>query len=125
MLCACLPVLLHPRPPVLCACLLPRPPVHACPCRVHVNERVQAARSSLLACLTWQVLQPPHGVVYVAAKSYYFGVGGGIKTFCSTVKADGIFEVTSVAKVEAEGGSGTVREIVEMRFPESIMPYFL
>ena len=40
-----------------------------------------------------QVLQPPHGVAFVAAKSYYFGVGGGTKSFSKLVKEDGIFEV--------------------------------
>lgn len=43
-----------------------------------------------------QVLQPPHGVVYVAAKSFYFGVGGSTTSFAELVKADGILECTQV-----------------------------
>lgn len=43
-----------------------------------------------------QVLQPPHGVVYVAAKSFYFGVGGSTTSFMELVKADGILECTQV-----------------------------
>jgi hypothetical protein len=43
-----------------------------------------------------QVLQPPHGVVYVAAKSFYFGVGGSTSSFADLVKADGVLECTQV-----------------------------
>jgi hypothetical protein len=43
-----------------------------------------------------QVLQPPHGVVYVAAKSFYFGVGGSTTSFAERVKTDGILECTQV-----------------------------
>ncbi|GFH10285.1 uncharacterized protein HaLaN_05568, partial [Haematococcus lacustris] len=50
------------------------------------------AQQRLVECIK-QVLQPPHGVVLVAAKTYYFGVGGGTKTFRQAVKHDGIFEV--------------------------------
>jgi hypothetical protein len=46
-----------------------------------------------------QVLQPPHGVVYVAAKSFYFGVGGSTASFADLVKADGILECTQVGFV--------------------------
>ncbi|PRQ28817.1 hypothetical protein RchiOBHm_Chr5g0007081 [Rosa chinensis] len=31
----------------------------------------------------------PHGVVYLAAKKHYFGVGGGTRKFLSVVKKDG------------------------------------
>lgn len=47
-------------------------------------------------CCCLQVLQPPHGVVYVAAKSFYFGVGGSTASFTDLVKADGILECTQV-----------------------------
>ncbi|GFH23134.1 uncharacterized protein HaLaN_20698, partial [Haematococcus lacustris] len=53
------------------------------------------AQQRLVECIK-QVLQPPHGVVLVAAKTYYFGVGGGTKTFRQAVKHDGIFEVAQV-----------------------------
>jgi hypothetical protein len=31
----------------------------------------------------------PHGTVYMAAKKYYFGVGGGSRRFLSVVEKDG------------------------------------
>lgn len=36
-----------------------------------------------------QCLVRPHGVVYMAAKKYYFGVGGGTRRFLSVVEKDG------------------------------------
>mmetsp|Transcript_29020 Transcript_29020/g.64017 ORF Transcript_29020/g.64017 Transcript_29020/m.64017 type:complete len:307 (-) Transcript_29020:2360-3280(-) len=89
------------------------------------SESVYSLESQrrLLECIK-QVLQPPHGVVYVASKTFYFGVGGGTKSFREVVKRDGIFEVKTVSKVE-EAGSGNVREVLELRFPASIVPYFL
>ncbi|GAX74477.1 hypothetical protein CEUSTIGMA_g1926.t1 [Chlamydomonas eustigma] len=83
----------------------------------------QEAQWRLLECIK-QVLQPPHAVVYLAAKSYYFGVGGGLKTFRKVVKEDGIFEVKTLSKIQ-DAASGNVREVLELRFPESIAPYFL
>lgn len=38
----------------------------------------------ILQCLT-----PSHGVVYMAAKKHYFGVGGGTRRFLSVVEKDG------------------------------------
>lgn len=48
--------------------------------------------------LLLQVLQPPHGVVLVAAKSFYFGVGGSTASFAELVKADGVLECTQVSR---------------------------
>lgn len=70
-----------------------------------------------------QVLQPPHGVVLVAAKSFYFGVGGGTAAFAELVKADGVLECKQVWKVE--DGQSNKREILQLAFPEAIAPYFL
>lgn len=36
-----------------------------------------------------QCLLRPQGVVYMAAKKYYFGVGGGTRRFLSVVEKDG------------------------------------
>lgn len=58
----------------------------------------------------WKVLQPPHGVAFVASKTFYFGVGGGTKSFRRLVKKDGIFEVKTLATIE-EPGSGNKREV--------------
>lgn len=43
-----------------------------------------------------QVLQPPHAAVYVASKTYYFGVGGGTKTFRKLIKEVGMLGCTMV-----------------------------
>eukprot|EP00877_Chromochloris_zofingiensis_P011655 jgi/Chrzof1/6743/Cz19g07140.t1 len=82
----------------------------------------QESQERLLECIK-QVLQPPHGVAYVAAKSYYFGVGGGTSSFAELVKADGILDCKQVWKVE--DGTSNKREILKLSFPESITPYFL
>lgn len=41
-----------------------------------------------------QCLQHPDGVVYMAAKKYYFGVGGGSRRFLSLVEKDGELVLT-------------------------------
>ena len=55
-------------------------------------------------------LKKPYGVAYVAAKTYYFGVGGGTRSFENVVKTDGVFDI-SVCKVY---GDGVQREILCM-----------
>ncbi|KXZ43892.1 hypothetical protein GPECTOR_78g80 [Gonium pectorale] len=81
------------------------------------------AQERLLECIK-QLLQPPHGVALVAAKRYYFGVGGGMKSFRSLVEADGIFETSIVDQVD-DKASGNVREVLQLKFPAAIHPYFL
>ncbi|KDP32603.1 hypothetical protein JCGZ_13153 [Jatropha curcas] len=54
-------------------------------------------------------LRRPHGVVYFAAKKYYFGVGGGTRQFLSMVEKDGIMAGSLVAEVA--DGSSNVREV--------------
>lgn len=61
------------------------------------------------------VLKPPGeapsdrgGVMYVAAKTYYFGVGGSMRDFERLVQADGRFDAALVAKVD----EGVSREIM-------------
>lgn len=36
-----------------------------------------------------QCLRPPYGVLYVAGKKHYFGVGGGTRQFKHLVEDDG------------------------------------
>ncbi|GLC39112.1 hypothetical protein PLESTB_000006200 [Pleodorina starrii] len=81
------------------------------------------AQERLLECIK-QLLQPPHGIALIAAKRYYFGVGGGTKSFRSLVERDGIFETSVVAQVE-DKASGNVREVLMLKFPAAIVPYFL
>ncbi|CAI9771153.1 unnamed protein product [Fraxinus pennsylvanica] len=51
----------------------------------------------------------PHGVVYMAAKKHYFGVGGGSRRFISMVEKDGAFASSLVSEVA--DGSSNVREV--------------
>ncbi|CAJ2668919.1 unnamed protein product [Trifolium pratense] len=56
----------------------------------------------------------PHGVVYMAAKKYYFGVGGGSRRFLSVVEKDGV--MTSNLVAEITDGSSNVREVWKLTF---------
>jgi len=47
-----------------------------------------------------KLCRPGTGLVYVAAKMFYFGVGGGVKNFCRLLKQDGLFSATQCKKVE-------------------------
>ena len=57
----------------------------------------------------------PGGVAYVAAKTYYFGVGGGSLAFTHQVEEQvpARMSVTRVAAVD--DGMGNKREILELR----------
>ncbi|KAK9890654.1 hypothetical protein WA026_012012 [Henosepilachna vigintioctopunctata] len=55
-----------------------------------------------------------NGRIYVAAKSYYFGVGGGLSAFKDFIQKENIFKVTSVWK----HSNGLEREIIEIKFNE-------
>ncbi|KAL8486920.1 hypothetical protein ACS0TY_023103 [Phlomoides rotata] len=59
-------------------------------------------------------LSNPHGVVYMAAKKYYFGVGGGSRRFLSLVEKDGVFASSLIAEVA--DGSSNVREVWKLHF---------
>jgi len=59
-------------------------------------------------------LKPPHGTALIAAKSYYFGVGGGTRLFAAAVEEDGTFVVDTVASYS--DGASNVREILRVRF---------
>ena len=51
-----------------------------------------ASQPKLLATLK-QLVNPEKGVVFLAAKSYYFGVGGSVQMFQELVESDGYFNV--------------------------------
>ncbi|KAM1466354.1 hypothetical protein ACFX2I_031562 [Malus domestica] len=59
-------------------------------------------------------LTPSHGVVYMAAKKHYFGVGGGTRRFLSVVEKDGVLASSMVAEVA--DGSSNVREVWKLSF---------
>ncbi|KAF5832094.1 hypothetical protein DUNSADRAFT_12168 [Dunaliella salina] len=104
------------------------------------------SQSQLLECIK-QVLQPPLGLVMVAAKSYYFGVGGGVQSFIKAIQYDNLFDVSHAHKTsedvthmvtavdvlpkkpatprEPKASNGLYREVLELTFPISIQPYFL
>ena len=48
--------------------------------------------------------------MYVASKTYYFGVGGGTKTFRKLIKDDGIFEIKVLDSIQ-DPTSGNKREV--------------
>ncbi|KAL3152167.1 hypothetical protein ABBQ32_001259 [Trebouxia sp. C0010 RCD-2024] len=80
------------------------------------------SQQQLFHCIK-QAIKPPTGIAYIAAKTYYFGVGGGTTSFKKLLKSDGMLEVTTVATID-EGG-GNKREILKLKFPDNIVPYFL
>ncbi|KAL5781364.1 hypothetical protein ACOSP7_006393 [Xanthoceras sorbifolium] len=67
-----------------------------------------AANQSLYGLIK-KCLSRPQGVVYMAAKKHYFGVGGGTRRFLSMVEKDGIMAASLVAEVT--DGSSNVREV--------------
>ncbi|XP_052864512.1 histidine protein methyltransferase 1 homolog [Anopheles cruzii] len=52
----------------------------------------------------------PGGIVYLAAKTYYFGVGGGIRLFEKEIDTDGRFRYETVWRCD----SGVKREIMKI-----------
>uniref|UniRef100_A0A7S4FCT4 protein-histidine N-methyltransferase n=1 Tax=Chrysotila carterae TaxID=13221 RepID=A0A7S4FCT4_CHRCT len=69
------------------------------------------------ACHLWALikgqLRSPHGAALVAAKSYYFGVGGSVADFRAVVGADGDFECETVQIFE--DGRSNRREVLLVR----------
>ncbi|XVE84666.1 hypothetical protein DITRI_Ditri17bG0031500 [Diplodiscus trichospermus] len=51
----------------------------------------------------------PQGVVYMAGKKHYFGVGGGTRQFLSILEKDGVMAASLVTEVA--DGSSNVREV--------------
>lgn len=56
----------------------------------------------------------PDGVVYLAAKIYYFGVGGGLRFFEDVVRKDAVLNSEVVWKCT----DGVQREIIKLRFSD-------
>jgi hypothetical protein len=70
-----------------------------------------AAMRSLYRCIK-ACLRPGTGLAYVAAKSYYFGVGGGTAALADMVERDGAYRCRTVAVVD--DGLSNKREILEL-----------
>lgn len=64
---------------------------------------------------TLQKLLAPKGVVYLATKSHYFGVGGGLHLFDTFVKKMGVFSVRHLW----DGEEGLQRHIVSLKFKQA------
>ncbi|CAK9163826.1 unnamed protein product [Ilex paraguariensis] len=56
----------------------------------------------------------PHGVIYMAAKKNYFGVGGGSRRFLSVVEKDGVMAASPITEVA--DGSSNVREVLKLSY---------
>ena len=63
-----------------------------------------------------QCLKPKTGFALVAAKSFYFGVGGGTASFMRLVEQDGTFTVQSIATFD--DGASNKREILQLKFAD-------
>eukprot|EP01025_Chloroclados_australasicus_P008630 TRINITY_DN13120_c0_g2_i2.p1 TRINITY_DN13120_c0_g2~~TRINITY_DN13120_c0_g2_i2.p1 ORF type:complete len:310 (-),score=26.59 TRINITY_DN13120_c0_g2_i2:197-1036(-) len=74
-----------------------------------------------LQCLK-TLLKPPLGVAIICAKSFYFGVGGGVRQFVNYVQSDGVLTCQVVRRLDQQQGNN--REIVVVKFPEVLYPYF-
>ncbi|CAL8471510.1 g11052 [Coccomyxa elongata] len=71
------------------------------------------SQQQLLSCIK-QCLRPTTGQAWVAAKSYYFGVGGGTASFIRLVEKDGTFNVKTIDVIN--DGASNKREILTLKF---------
>lgn len=53
------------------------------------------------------------GVIYLSAKSYYFGLSGNVLDFCKILDHDSTFQYETLWKSSAEG---VQREILQIKF---------
>ncbi|KAK6255249.1 hypothetical protein QUC31_016914 [Theobroma cacao] len=56
----------------------------------------------------------PHGVVFMAGKKHYFGVGGGTRQFLSMLEKDGVMAASLITEVA--DGSSNVREVWKLSY---------
>lgn len=77
------------------------------------------AMRSLFRCIK-AALRPGTGTAYVAAKSYYFGVGGGTAAFAELVQRDGAYRCRTVAVVD--DGLSNKREVLELTPVQAAAP---
>ncbi|XVF84561.1 hypothetical protein PTKIN_Ptkin17bG0046800 [Pterospermum kingtungense] len=72
-----------------------------------------SAQKSLYGLIK-KCMSHPHGVVYMAGKKHYFGVGGGTRQFLSMLEKDGVVAATLVTEVA--DGSSNVREVWKLSY---------
>jgi hypothetical protein len=97
--------------------------VGARPCTRAICILARYDSTSLVASPLMQVIQPPHGQVFLAAKSYYFGVGGSVAGFKTLLNECSPLECQHCEAVE--GDTSVKREVLQLGFPVCITPYFL
>jgi hypothetical protein len=97
----------------------PRPPLPADGFDLILSsETIYESESAARLCgLILAQLRRPSGVALVAAKSYYFGVGGSVAAFRSRVEADGRFTCSTVKVIE--DGASNRREVLAIRWRSS------
>lgn len=71
---------------------------------IYNNNSAQQLLEACDTCLT------NHGCILLAAKSYYFGVGGSIASFKQRVEADGRFTWQVMSRID--DGTNNVREVL-------------
>ncbi|XP_020521277.1 histidine protein methyltransferase 1 homolog isoform X2 [Amborella trichopoda] len=76
---------------------------------VYSLSSLQKLYNLIKMCLCW-----PNGLVYLAAKKHYFGVGGGTRQFRSIVDHDGVLVASLV--MEVADGASNVREVWKFSF---------
>ena len=64
-----------------------------------------------------QCLRPGTGQAWIAAKSYYFGVGGGTASFRALVASDGMYNVSTAALFD--DGASNKREVLLLTHTEA------
>lgn len=74
---------------------------------IYSLEAMRSLYGAIKACL-----RPGSGAALVAAKSYYFGVGGGTAAFARLVAADGCYDCATVAVLD--DGLSNKREILAL-----------
>lgn len=58
----------------------------------------------------------PNGVIYLAAKTCYFGVGGGAREFEEYVRMEGVFDLIVVKELD----NGVQREILKLTLKQTV-----
>ena len=84
------------------------------------SDSVQNFRNVLSGLGEFEVGIPDtiRGVALIAAKSYYFGVGGSVADFCALVASDGRFACETVRTFE--DGQSNRREVLRVRWSEAV-----
>ncbi|KAK2186801.1 hypothetical protein NP493_188g01020 [Ridgeia piscesae] len=78
------------------------------------SETIYSTDSYLKLHQIMRELLKPTGIIYLAAKTYYFGVGGGTRSFEDLVRQEDVFS----SKVIQEFADGVQREILQLQFKD-------